>query len=226
MSSHNTRPRALGAVKIRRRPAAAASVTAGLALTVILGSTSAPATADSVIKTSPVGENPGSIAVNTATDTAYVSTVEGIFSVRGGGVGGGKVYSPGDYSSRLAVNSVTNKIYASDADSVVVIDGVSQATTVVPIGGSTSAIAVNDKTNKVFVGTDNGLTIIDGASNTSTAVPITAGVQEIDVNTTTNKAYVRSAGTVKVIDGSGKVTSPTGTSGILSIAVNAKLNKI
>ncbi|KII26890.1 hypothetical protein M707_25185, partial [Arthrobacter sp. AK-YN10] len=192
----------------------------------LAGSNAAPATADSVVKVDPVGDNPGGIAVNTSTDTAYVSTIEGIFSVRGGVPGGGRIYQPRDYSSRLAVNSATNKLYASDAQSLAVIDGATKAAAVVSIGATADALAVNEKTNKVYVGTGNGLTVIDGATNTATAVPLTGGVQEIAVNTTTDKTYLRSAGTVKVLDGSGKISPIVGAGGVIDIAVNPKLNKI
>lgn len=87
--------------------------------------------------------------------------------------GGGRIYQPRDYSSRLAVNSATNKLYASDAQSLAVIDGATNAAAVVSIGATADALAVNEKTNKVYVGTGNGLTVIDGATNTATAVPLT-----------------------------------------------------
>ncbi|MFJ4209624.1 hypothetical protein ACIPY2_14320 [Paenarthrobacter sp. NPDC089675] len=75
--------RALGGVNQQRRLARTTATLGALTLLLLAGSNAAPATADSVVKIDTVGDNPGTIAVNTATDTAYVSTVEGIFSVRG-----------------------------------------------------------------------------------------------------------------------------------------------
>ncbi|NQD90468.1 hypothetical protein HP499_22035, partial [Paenarthrobacter sp. CM16] len=221
------RSRAWGTVNApNRRRTAVGAVSLGLAMTVLLGTSASPATADAVDDVVPVGDRPASIAVNTSTDTAYVATWEGIFSV--GGSGGGRIYLPSDYPSDVAVNSKTNKVYVSDANSVAVLDGVTNAATIVPVGAKAGVLAVNEKTNKVYVSTPAGLKIIDGATNTATPIPTSTGALDIAVNTSTNKVYALSGGTVKVIDASGKITSTVsvGADGIGAITINPSKNRI
>lgn len=103
-------------------------------------------------------------------------------------------------AAAIAVNPITNKIYAAYANAIVVVDGATNAMTVLPGGGV--AIGINVITNKIYVPGGNGvLTVIDGDSNAVTTLAIPSGAKGIAVNPLTNKAYVV-ADQVTVIDGS------------------------
>ena len=75
----------------------------------------------------------------------------------------------------LAVNPVTNRIYASDADNgqYIVIDG--QSNTViaqVPVASQPGGIAANPKTDRIYVvgtGFPGLIMVFDGATNTQVA---------------------------------------------------------
>lgn len=105
------------------------------------------------------------------------------------------------YPAGVAVNSVTNKIYVTDAcgndltcktfnGTVTVIDGATLSTVSVPVGSSLGpngleAVAVNSMANKIYVvngcGSDptcqsNGkVTVIAGATNNTTSVNVGYG---------------------------------------------------
>jgi YVTN family beta-propeller protein len=136
----------------------------------------------------------------------------------------------------VAVNSVTNKIYISEYDgALTVIDGATNGTTSVPVGGTIPAIAVNPVTNKIYLTNDagNSVTVIDGATNGRTAVPVGAGPVAIAVNPATNTIYVVNCGpldpgtgycesagsSVTVIDGATNKTT-TEAEGSLPVAVS------
>jgi YVTN family beta-propeller protein len=115
---------------------------------------------------------------------------------------------------RIAVNPLTNKVYAVNeaADSVTVLDVASHTTTAVPVGPRPQFIAVNPATNRVYVvnGGDSTLTVIDGATDTNiTPTAFTVGsTGPISVNPVTNTVYiVRLTGT-----GSDEVTFFNATS--------------
>jgi YVTN family beta-propeller protein len=140
----------------------------------------------------------------------------------------------------LAMNSITNKLYAANelSNNVTVIDGATNTTTTVPVGTQPLAIAVNQTTNMVYVanGADGTVSIIDAGNNNSTS---TVGVgtfpQGIAINPVTNRIYVSNTGgpaifgnSVTVIDaanGNATATVTTGT-GPYAIAVNSVTNKI
>ena len=56
----------------------------------------------------------------------------------------------------LAVNPVTNKIYAAGTNLVTVIDGATNSTTTIPANGYGCAVAINPVTNKTYVGFQQG----------------------------------------------------------------------
>ena len=119
----------------------------------------------------------------------------------------------GPVETALAVNTVTHRIFVADSTGIItVIDGPTQATTTLQLGGQPSAVAVNETTNKVYVADapDNSITVIDGATNALTTVSDpnatgpanVAGPRVVAVNGATNKIYVGNAnGNVTVIDG-------------------------
>jgi DNA-binding beta-propeller fold protein YncE len=145
----------------------------------------------------------------------------------------------------LAVNEVTNKIYAAADAGTIVIDGATKATTVVGdpnASGSPSELAVNPSSNKIYVANAGGtVTVIDGATNSTTTVtdPNTSGLvpTAVAINPVTNKIYVVNTetnreggpGNVTVIDGA--TNSPTTVSdpnalSPVGVAVNTVTNKI
>ena len=106
----------------------------------------------------------------------------------------------------VAVNPVTNQIYAANyPSSVTVIDGATNNTTTVAVGSSPEAVAVNTSTNKIYVANalSNNVTVIDGATNTTTTVAVGSGPDAVAVNSVTNQIYVANvdSNNVTVIDG-------------------------
>jgi DNA-binding beta-propeller fold protein YncE len=100
--------------------------------------------------------------------------------------------------SKIAVNTVTNKIYVAndpDANTITVIDGTTNSPTTVPGSGAqyfneNYGIAVDPVTNRIYVPNTNAVMTIDGATNTATIVSEPGGPIALAVNTTTNKVYV------------------------------------
>jgi YVTN family beta-propeller protein len=97
---------------------------------------------------------------------------------------------------KLAVNPVTNKVYALDEanDALIVLDASTGATRTVAVGDRPVFIAVNPATNRIYVNNagDSSLTVIDGATDTNlTPTPLTLGsLGPMAVNTATNMVYV------------------------------------
>jgi YVTN family beta-propeller protein len=97
---------------------------------------------------------------------------------------------------KLAVNPVTNKVYAlnESSNSVTVLDAATGATATVPVGPRPQYIAVNPATNRVYVNNagDSTISIIDGATDTNlTPTPLLVGSHgPISVNPVTNIVYI------------------------------------
>ena len=132
----------------------------------------------------------------------------------------------------VAVNSVTNKIYAVNASTrVTVIDGATNAITTVKTGSYALAVAVNEVTNKIYVANyaSNSVTVIDGATNATATVAVGNSPVDLAVNSVTNKIYVaNSAGNnVTVINGATNATTTViAGSQPESVAINSVTNKI
>ncbi len=79
-----------------------------------------------------------------------------------------KIVTPAGISS-IAVDAVTNKIYATNngAPQVTMVDGTSNGTAQIPVGNGPGAIAANSVTNRVYVANsqDNKVSVIAGASS-------------------------------------------------------------
>ena len=119
-------------------------------------------------------------------------------------------------SGRIAVNPVTNKICAGNSTLpyVIVIDGMTNETTKIAIGGVPGPIVVNAATNKIYVGFVAGLggktvAVIDGATNRVNHVPVAASPYDLAVNPVTNKVYIADyyGGKLTVIDGATNKTT-------------------
>jgi len=137
----------------------------------------------------------------------------------------------------LAVNPVTDRVYASDADNqqLIVIDGKTNAiVTQISYPGQPSGIGVNPKTNRIYVG--NGgfpgrIVAYDGDTNSEVArIPVSSSVEGVAANFRLDRAYgaVDGSNTLAVIDGSTnqEITEvPTGPFP-LGVDVNLANNKI
>ncbi len=136
----------------------------------------------------------------------------------------------------LAVNPLMNKIYVASSDNTVtVIDGITNATSVVHVGNLGTAvphaIAVDIVTNHIYVANqrDGNVSIIDGTTNAVTTLGTGQSPTAVAVNPTTGRAYVACGdGTVTVIDGKTLAvlaTAPVGA-GPVDIVVNPRTNQI
>jgi len=139
--------------------------------------------------------------------------------------------------SPVAVNSVTHQVYvANSSGTVTVIDGPTESTTTLQVGGSPAAVAVNEVTNQIYVANapNSSVTVIDGKTNALTTVsdPNATGPSLVAVNEATNKIYVVNSGSrnVTVIDGVSNSTTtvaePSGNPGFGETIVGRWLNGI
>ncbi|HEY2172022.1 MAG TPA: YncE family protein [Candidatus Angelobacter sp.] len=108
----------------------------------------------------------------------------------------------------LAVNPVTGRIYASDADNglLLVIDG--KTNTIIDqvfVSSQPGGIGVNPKTNRIYVagtGFPGLIMVYDGATDTLiTNVPEDFGVEDAAVNFLLDRVYVTDLDKVIVLDG-------------------------
>ena len=103
------------------------------------------------------------VAVNTATNKIYVSTNYDYVAVVDGATYGEPERIPAK-GSILAVNEKNNKIYLGSTNALTIIDGATQATTILPITGGVEDIVVNYITNKVYVMGGGTITVIDAGT--------------------------------------------------------------
>jgi YVTN family beta-propeller protein len=137
--------------------------------------------------------------------------------------------------SDVKVNAVTNKVYVAGVvdgfgSDLMVIDGVTDAVTLVPVVQSPLAIAVNPVTNKIYVaGEMSQVSVVDGATNSSTTLSVGGIPCALAVNEATNRVYVANNGStyVTVIDGStNSITNVNIGVTSYAVAVNPLTNKI
>jgi hypothetical protein len=165
------------------------------------------------VKGVPVWSRPVAVTVNPNTNKAYVITEDprGPINVIDAASQTAVSFAPAGHASwprAIAVNTVTNKIYAAFNGEVVVIDGATNAMTFVPTVTGIG-IAINPNTNRIYVASAQGaLAVIDGATNVVTTVAIPSGATAIALNPNTNKIYVASGSGVTVIDGAGAASAP------------------
>jgi YVTN family beta-propeller protein len=135
-------------------------------------------------------------------------------------------------SALVAVNPVTNKIYAViNGNDLTVIDGATNSTTTVAAGTNPSAVAVDPETNQVYVANTSSanVTVIDGNTNNTTTVATGTGPFAVAVNPVTNKAYVANSGSqnATVIDGATDETTTVAAGTVpFAGAVNPATNQI
>jgi len=168
------------------------------------------------------------IAVDSATNMVYAG--EENFDTEGGNLQvvsgktnvtvanlaiGGPIYG-------VAVNPITDNIYAEDGGNIAVINGSTNAVTAnISIAGGAYGIAVDSATNMVYAADpgSNTVSVINGATNVIVAtIPVGSEPQEIAVDSVTNMVYVTNYGsnTVSVINGA--TNGVTATIGVGSYA--------
>jgi YVTN family beta-propeller protein len=177
----------------------------GLSVTVIDGATNQTTTI-------PAGLDLQQIAVNTASNAAYVTGAwyhqpARILIIDGATLATNtiSVADPNDPSDGLqgpiAVNSTTNKIYVTHVTGQVsVIDGARLNVDSVTAGQSPNFVTVDAAINQVYV--VNGyyapapgttLTVIDGGTNSTTTLPVGVSPTQASVNSATHRVYVTNA---------------------------------
>jgi YVTN family beta-propeller protein len=144
------------------------------------------------------------LAVNPITNKIYVAVADDTVVIIDGATLSTR--SIPVVASLLAVNTVTNTIYAVStfSDRLTVIDGTTLHTVTIPTGQSPSDVEVNLVTNVIYVANsaDNTVTAIDGTSLSETTIPVGQGPAVIGIDSVRNKIYVgnNSDNTVTVID--------------------------
>jgi YVTN family beta-propeller protein len=179
------------------------------------------------------GTTPYAVAVNPATNTAYVANQSGGVTVINGATNATTTVTAGTTPYAIAVNPATNTAYVANqgSNNVTVINGATNATTTVPAGTAPQAVAVNPATNMIYVVNkgSNNVTVINGATNTTTTVGVGTAPFAVAVNSATDMIYVTNSGSnnVTVING---VTNATATVTVgttpYGIAVNPVTNQI
>jgi DNA-binding beta-propeller fold protein YncE len=194
------------------------------------------------------------VAANSITNTIYVSSrVTNEITVIGeanNATATITLANTGLYAGAIAINPVTNMIYAGSDYSVdsfvIVINGATNTVTkYITTGLSTepNALAVNTVTNKIYVGNVGGepsiggniINVIDGATNTATAISLgtnaanylSESYQAIAINQVTDKIYVANQGSgVSIINGANNAITTLNLASPFAIAINSLTNRI
>jgi YVTN family beta-propeller protein len=217
--------------------------------------------------TVPAGICPVSIAVNPVTNKIYVANLgkfclisnscnnEGSVTVIDGATNSATQLEIPSlnllHPRSVAVNTITNRIYVTNhfSSDAAVIDGSTNAVTMIPTAGLPYDIAANPATNKIYVssfdaiavGTQTTVTEIDGASNATVSIvdPKAADPIAVAVNPATNKIYVANlgnlgkngtdVGSITVIDGATNETTNLVDANAIAphaVAINSLTNRI
>jgi DNA-binding beta-propeller fold protein YncE len=179
------------------------------------------ARAQTVTGTIATGPNPFAMAVNTVTNTIYITNSSGVTAVDEA-TNAATAIPFGPSPGPIAVNTATNKIYVGTGNnSVTVLDGLTHASSTVNVGGNPESIAVNSATNKVYVATSSfdgsddysSVVVIDGATNATTTITEGIVYGPVAVNPLSNTVYVCGnilGGEATVIIGATNVSSSVG----------------
>lgn len=154
---------------------------------------------------------PTYISINSQTRTAYLSYSSSNFilpvDIERLSIGH-KIEAK--FPENIAINPVSNMIYASSSEGIHVIDGSTNlVTALIEIGKvrSLGAVAVNPYTNTVYTTCfdSNVLTVIDGSSNQSVTEAIEVGKDPrgIGIDLASNRIFVANSGSnsISVVDG-------------------------
>jgi YVTN family beta-propeller protein len=161
---------------------------------------------DTILDRISVLNGPFGLAVNSATNRIYVAqdNCGGItcgpaeVTLIDGATDAATILSDSNNQEArvIAVNPVTNKIYATGSGGlgvITVIDGETNAISDINVGIGPQDIAVNSANNKIYAanGTFSSVTVIDGITNSSTVLTGAFGDSiGLAVNPLTNKVYV------------------------------------
>jgi YVTN family beta-propeller protein len=124
--------------------------------------------ADNTFVTLPIGEGLHSTAINSATDTIYItnSGSDNVTVINGANNTVAATVPAGLFPLALAVNETTNRIYVANAnsDNVTIIKAADNSMATVPVGDSPLALDVNPATNLIYVANfdSNNVTVIPG----------------------------------------------------------------
>ena len=162
---------------------------------------------------------PNSVAANSVTDVVWVTCNDGNISQVNAGQGSVNTFGLSATPVAVAINPVTNQIYAATTTGDIdIIDGATLNITTVNNGNLPSnRIAVNTASGKVYVlnSASTSVTVLDPNNNNAlTQVNVGNNPSGLAVNPVTNKIYVANAGdgTLTVIDG------PTNSTYLVSAA--------
>ena len=208
-------------------------------------------TSNTVVATIPIGVpnqlpvTPGEMAVNPVTNMVYVINGDGSITVIDGtrNVVSTTIPSVGGPALRIAINSVTNKIYISTGvvtyrpgdyganNNFIVVDGATNKV----IGGlallpSCVGLAVDPLTNTIYATTYRSVEIIDGTTNHDMA-SIASGngdLVDVAVDQTTHNAYAIQSGFDSVSNQvfviNGPTYAKTGTIALASTSSRVAVN--
>ena len=186
-------------------------------------------TTDSIVKNFSWGKSSAEgIGVNPTTNTIYVSNSDYSISIIDGRTDQLITSIPSDTYGFVSVNSITNRIYVSDAGGgnyVTVLDGSTNTIiSTVQVGQNPYGIGINPNANKIYVGNSGSSTVsvIDGSfSSTSTApsapqnLVAKAGISQISLSWTAPSSNGGSAITgyniYRSMTSGGEGTTPVGT---------------
>ncbi len=192
---------------------------------------------NAIISTVTTGPEPWGLAVDEATNKAYVvnSGSSTVTVIDGATASFAATVNVGGQPYTAAINPVTNRVYVSafSGNSVTVIDG-SQNVTSAITAASRFAVAVNPVTNKIYFGSGSGdvntLAVVDGATNAVSSVTTGTQPNAVAVNPVTNRIYTANSvsNTVTVVDATNSNATSTVTVGTTpnGVAVNPVTNRI
>ena len=207
-------------------------------VTVIDGTGLTGASDNALSPTIPVGNNPVAVAVNAATNTAYVlnQSSNSVSAIDGSNLAAAPVtLTVGSNPRAIAVNPVTDSVYVANSGdgTVTSIIGTTVSPTPITVGGTPSAVAVDPTRNKIYVANSgsNNITVIDGLTSGLSTVSVGSPSNAIAVDTAANNIYVANSGgsTVSVINGSDLTAAPVSVpvhASPVAIAINPVTKKI
>ena len=151
--------------------------------------------------------------------------------------GGTATIPVGKCPQAVAVNAVTNRLYAASLNGVSVVDGTTRSVVAMiplPVGFlRPTALAVNPVSNKIYVALTDSIVVLDGNSNTVVATIALSNeggiVGSIVVDPALNRIYATKEGTniLTIIDGaSNGVSNLSLGAPVVSLAVNPLNHRI
>lgn len=172
-------------------------------------------------------EHNHSIAVNVATNKIYaVNYNDGSLLVIDGVSETIQTVALGvnTYPETVAINPVTNRIYVLTANGIVVVDGASNSTQLIPLWNSAvkgiHTMGINSITNKIYLPFDNKIVILNGADNTTKTLDIGENYPfTAVVNQATNRIYFPGNMCLIILDGFSNMVQTVSAGAITSSAI-------